>query len=76
MVKTKYPGVVQLVARDIWDVEAGSSSLPTRTKKPSGVADPEGLCISYIVAIVIMFLQNYPLLLGTKVFQQPLALYF
>ena len=28
-----YRGRAQLVARDIWDVEAGSSSLPTRTKK-------------------------------------------
>ena len=29
---TKYPGVVQLVARDIWDVEAARSSRATRTK--------------------------------------------
>lgn len=27
-----YRGIAQLVARDIWDVEAGSSSLPTPTK--------------------------------------------
>ena len=26
-----YRGIAQLVARDIWDVEAGSSSLPTPT---------------------------------------------
>ena len=32
MTTVKYPGVVQLVARDIWDVEAARSSRATRTK--------------------------------------------
>ena len=31
MQKTKYPGVAQLVARLLWEQDAGSSSLPTRT---------------------------------------------
>jgi hypothetical protein len=29
-----YPGVAQLVARLLWEQDAGSSSLPTRTKTP------------------------------------------
>ena len=29
-----YRGVAQLVARLLWEQDAGSSSLPTRTKKP------------------------------------------
>ena len=39
---TKYPGVVQLVARDIWDVEAARSSRATRTKNPLKSADFRG----------------------------------
>ena len=35
--KTLYPGVAQLVARLLWEQDAGSSSLPTRTKNPSKV---------------------------------------
>ena len=31
MAKTEYPGVAQLVGRDIWDVEVGCSSHLTRT---------------------------------------------
>ena len=34
MQKTKYPGVAQLVARLLWEQDAGSSSLPTPTKTP------------------------------------------
>ena len=30
--KIPYPGVAQLVARLLWEQDAGSSSLPTRTK--------------------------------------------
>ena len=30
--KISYPGVAQLVARVVWDHQAGSSSLPSRTK--------------------------------------------
>ena len=32
--KIPYPGVAQLVARLLWEQDAGSSSLPTRTKNP------------------------------------------
>ena len=32
--KTKYPGVVQLIERAVWDREAESLSLSTRTKTP------------------------------------------
>ena len=31
--KSEYPGVAQLVGRDIWDVEVGCSSHLTRTKR-------------------------------------------
>ena len=33
MAETEYPGVAQLVGRDIWDVEVGCSSHLTRTKR-------------------------------------------
>ena len=32
MAEIEYPGVAQLVGRDIWDVEVGCSSHLTRTK--------------------------------------------
>ena len=32
MAEIEYPGVAQLVARLLWEQDAGSSSLPTRTK--------------------------------------------
>ena len=34
MAKIEYPGVAQLVGRDIWDVEVGCSSHLTRTNPP------------------------------------------
>ena len=34
--KTEYPGVAQLVGRDIWDVEVGCSSHLTRTTRTRG----------------------------------------
>ena len=34
MEKSKYPGVVQLIERAVWDREAESLSLSTRTKAP------------------------------------------
>ena len=33
MAEIEYPGVAQLVGRDIWDVEVGCSSHLTRTKR-------------------------------------------
>ena len=47
---TKYPGVVQLVARDIWDVEAARSSRATRTKKTSEIGDFRGFSYSLSIA--------------------------
>lgn len=44
---SKYPGVVQLVARDIWDVEAARSSRATRTKKPLKSDDFRGFFFVY-----------------------------
>ena len=34
MAETEYPGVVQLIERVVWDHEAASLSLATRTKTP------------------------------------------
>ena len=34
MAEIEYPGVAQLVGRDIWDVEVGCSSHLTRTTAP------------------------------------------
>ena len=42
MAEIEYPGVAQLVGRDIWDVEVGCSSHLTRTKKPSRSYISEG----------------------------------
>ena len=39
---TSYPGVAQLVARLLWDHQAGSSSLPSRTRKPLKSTDFRG----------------------------------
>lgn len=38
MAEIEYPGVAQLVGRDIWDVEVGCSSHLTRTKAPRSIA--------------------------------------
>ena len=46
MEKTEYPGVVQLIERAVWDREAESLSLSTRTKAPRSIA-PGGLFIVY-----------------------------
>ena len=40
--KSEYPGVAQLVGRDIWDVEVGCSSHLTRTKIPLKSTISEG----------------------------------
>ena len=41
MARYKIRGIAQLVARGIWDAEAGSSSLPSRTTAPEIV----GFCV-------------------------------
>ena len=42
MAEIEYPGVAQLVGRDIWDVEVGCSSHLTRTKTPLKSTISEG----------------------------------
>ena len=48
--KSEYPGVAQLVGRDIWDVEVGCSSHLTRTKIPLKSLISEGLSYSLSIA--------------------------
>ena len=46
MAEIEYPGVAQLVGRDIWDVEVGCSSHLTRTKIPLKSTISEGFSYS------------------------------
>ena len=46
MAEIEYPGVAQLVGRDIWDVEVGCSSHLTRTKIPLKSTISEGFSSS------------------------------
>ena len=48
MAEIEYPGVAQLVGRDIWDVEVGCSSHLTRTKIPLESLISEGFFLSMI----------------------------
>ena len=48
MAKTEYPGVAQLVGRDIWDVEVGCSSHLTRTKIPLKLLISEGFFLFFV----------------------------
>ena len=48
MEKTEYPGVAQLVGRDIWDVEVGCSSHLTRTKIPLKSLISEGFFLFFV----------------------------
>ena len=50
MAKIEYPGVAQLVGRDIWDVEVGCSSHLTRTKIPLKLLISEGFSYSLSIA--------------------------
>lgn len=50
MAETEYPGVAQLVGRDIWDVEVGCSSHLTRTKIPLKSLISEGFSYSLSIA--------------------------
>ena len=50
MVEIEYPGVAQLVGRDIWDVEVGCSSHLTRTKIPLKSLISEGFSYSLSIA--------------------------
>lgn len=48
MAETEYPGVAQLVGRDIWDVEVGCSSHLTRTKTPLKPLISEGFFLFFV----------------------------
>ena len=48
MAEIKYPGVAQLVGRDIWDVEVGCSSHLTRTKIPLKSLISEGFFLFFV----------------------------
>ena len=48
MAEIEYPGVAQLVGRDIWDVEVGCSSHLTRTKTPLKSLISEGLFLFFV----------------------------
>ena len=48
MAKIEYPGVAQLVGRDIWDVEVGCSSHLTRTKIPLKLLISEGFFLFFV----------------------------
>ena len=48
MTEIEYPGVAQLVGRDIWDVEVGCSSHLTRTKIPLKSTISEGFFLFFV----------------------------
>lgn len=54
MAEIEYPGVAQLVGRDIWDVEVGCSSHLTRTKIPLKLLISEGFSYSLSIAAQIL----------------------
>lgn len=62
--KSEYPGVAQLVGRDIWDVEVGCSSHLTRTKIPLKSLISEGF--SYSLSIAAQNLSRFILNLATR----------
>ncbi len=67
MAEIEYPGVAQLVGRDIWDVEVGCSSHLTRTKIPLKLLISEGFSYSLSIAVqglcwmprIIILLETY-----------------
>lgn len=58
MAETEYPGVAQLVGRDIWDVEVGCSSHLTRTKIPLKSLISEGFSYSLSIAAQEVSINN------------------
>ena len=46
--KSEYPGVVQLIERVVWDHEAASLSLATRTKTPLKSLISEGFFLFFV----------------------------
>ena len=51
MAEIEYPGVVQLIERAVWDREAESLSLSTRTKIPLKSLISEGFSYSLSIAV-------------------------
>ena len=58
MAETEYPGVVQLIERVVWDHEAASLSLATRTKTPLKSLISEGFFL-FIVYCGVKIDRNY-----------------
>ena len=58
MAEIEYPGVVQLIERVVWDHEAASLSLATRTKIPLKSLISEGFFL-FIVYCGVKFDRNY-----------------
>ena len=54
MTEIEYPGVVQLIERAVWDREAESLSLSTRTKIPLKSTILEGFSYSLSIAAQIL----------------------
>ena len=48
MAEIEYPGVVQLIERAVWDREAESLSLSTRTKIPLKLLISEGFFLFFV----------------------------
>ena len=72
MAEIEYPGVAQLVGRDIWDVEVGCSSHLTRTKIPLKSMISEGFSYSLSIAaqgvrpLLMIHVCHRPLLLHER----------
>ena len=62
MAEIEYPGVAQLVGRDIWDVEVGCSSHLTRTKIPLKSTISEGFFLFFVYCGAEFAPINYPIL--------------
>ena len=62
MAEIEYPGVAQLVGRDIWDVEVGCSSHLTRTKIPLKSTISEGFFLFFVYCGAEFAPNNYPIL--------------
>ena len=62
MAEIEYPGVAQLVGRDIWDVEVGCSSHLTRTKIPLKLLISEGFFLFFVYCGAEFAPINYPIL--------------
>ena len=56
MAEIEYPGVVQLIERVVWDHEAESLSLSTRTKIPLKSLISEGFSYSLSIATQVVSL--------------------